>query len=135
MSLREEKRARAAATLLATVLVAPGLEADLAALLTSSPDPEELERKLRALAGLPPAVPRLARTALLVKMKHERARRIAEMAGTGMGRVVISDLGHGWQGLALVDQPERGLEFTEFFGQCLHSEDVMRRRAPMLILQ
>lgn len=132
----DEDGADVAARELTAALGAPDeVRSALRELLALRREPNSFVDRLAALTGLPaPSRPQPVHALVLSRTTPAATRLTGEIAATGLGDIALADLGDGWSGLLMLENPELGPQLADAVGRFIAAQGLRSRKRRALLL-
>ena len=125
-----------AARELAAALGAPDeIRSALRELLAQRREPDSFVDRLATLTGLPaPSPPHPVRALVLSRTTPAATRLTGQIAATGLGDIALADLGDGWSGLLMLENPDLGPQLADAVGRFIAAQGLRSRKKRALLL-
>lgn len=132
----DEDGADGAARELSAALRAPDeTRSALRDLLARRREPNSFVEQLAAITGLPaPTRPQPVHALVLSRTTPAATRLTGEIAATGLGDIALADLGDGWSGLLMLENPELGPQLADAVGRFIAAQGLRSRKKRALLL-
>lgn len=132
----DEGGADGAARELSAALGAPDeTRSALRDLLARRREPNSFVEQLAAITGLPaPSRPQPLHALVLSRTTPAATRLTGQIAATGLGDIALADLGDGWSGLLMLENPELGPQLADAVGRMIAAQGLRSRKKRALLL-